>query len=189
MAGRARKSPSQKNSSLSSKTSPPLPWQQQAQSLGWSQTDLNAIESLLQTGKDIAEVYRVERGAITIATYPADERLTRHLWKWHRVDAPEPAFAKPVDPHEEEHWCPQHGRTCDPTEEGCGHERVLFFDLCDCPPRGHFYECESYLWQQEAKRAKEQAKTVDITVDLNPPPPRKRKEEKVAKVQLRLDLG
>lgn len=179
MTGRGRKKEPRQNNSYSPFKAEK--WQDKARSLGWLEEDIRAIESILSTGQDPCVVSSVERSKIILMT--VDSRQKGHYWAWNKVDYPEPSFSKPKTTVED-HWCPVHGRRCDPDENGCGQERTVFYDICDCPTRGHFHDCDAYLWQQEPAIARE---TPDLTVDLVKIVPKKHRE-KYGPVQMRLDL-
>jgi len=153
------------------------PWQERARTKEWPEEEILRIEKLMRVGRSIDRVIRVTSWEIVVSSV---EDGRTNVWKWRRYECPEPAFVQQTTAIP---WCPAHGDGCSPDDDGCGLERIVFYVPCDCPPRGHFYDCEVLIWKEEArKKAMEPQPEVPVA-------PRRRKEEYVPKaVQLRLDL-
>lgn len=129
-------------------------WQSQASAIGWSDSDIDGLVSVLKIAKDESRVVEIKPAVIhmlSIGSYVLDgidrngQRAESVIpysrpWTW-AASRPIVSLTRPIVEEVEKPWCAKHGVECHPTEQRCGIHDIAVIETCDCG-KYHERQCE-----------------------------------------------
>lgn len=125
-------------------------WLAQASAIGWSDSDIEGLVSVLKIAKDESRVVEIKPAVIhmlSIGSYVLDginrdgERVESVIpysrpWTW-AASRPIVSLMRATTEESYGPWCAKHGVECHPVDQQCGIHDIVTIETCDC---GKYHE-------------------------------------------------